>query len=147
MLNVIICEDDPTILATHRLIVKNYVKEHPELAIHIALATAKPAEVETYLAYNTGQKNLYLLAISFPDSKTRGLKLATMIRKYDYHAQIIFISEQSGLKKRAARQAGAWLDFIDQTTDTANQQARLHQDLCCLTICYPPCERMARLTS
>lgn len=92
LMNIVICEDNKELRMYYQLIIKNYIKDYPNVDMKIILSTANPRDVNIYMENHTKDIKFFLLDIEFPDSKIKGLDLATDIRKKDPKANIVFIT-------------------------------------------------------
>lgn len=129
MLNIIICEDEIELLQTYQLIVKNYIKDHPQVEIKIALATSNPRDVELYMADHPDDLKLYILDIEFPASKIRGIDLASKIRETDLNAKIIFVTTHEELSTLTFERKVEPLDYITKESGLTIVRERLNSGI------------------
>lgn len=90
MLSVFICEDDPIQLQQLETIVNTYIMIE-DYDMHIELATTNPYDLLDYMEKNEDPRGIYFLDIDFK-TDIDGIKLASIIRKKDIDAKIIFIT-------------------------------------------------------
>ena len=129
LLNIIICEDDETLRTYYQLIIKKYIKKHPEIEMKIIVSTGNPREVDIYMDHHNDDIKLFLLDIEFPDSKIKGIDLAINIRKKDTNAKIIFITTHEELTPMIFDRKVEPLDYIPKEIGITKIQKKLYQDL------------------
>lgn len=129
MLNIIICEDEIELLQTYQLIVKNYIKAHPQVKIQLVLATSNPRDVEIYMADHPNDLKLYILDIEFPASKIKGIDLASKIRETDLNAKIIFITTHEELSTLTFERKVEPLDYITKESGLNVVKKRLNSGI------------------
>ena len=129
LFNIIICEDDETLRTYYQLIIKKYIKKHPEIEMKIILSTGKPREVDIYMDHHGDDIKLFLLDIEFPDSRIKGIDLAINIRKKDTNAKIVFITTHEELTTMIFDRKIEPLDYIPKEIGIAEIQKKLYQDL------------------
>lgn len=108
LVKVVICENEVEQRNFLRLVITNYAMFH-EPSIRLVLTAGKPEEVLEYLSDN--QADCYFLDIEL-GSTMNGMDLASIIRKQDPLANIIFISMHADKLKLTFTYKLAALDFI-----------------------------------
>jgi len=129
LLNVVICEDNTELRNYYQLIIKNYIKEHRNIDMKIILSTPNPSDVDIYLKNNPNGITFYLLDIEFPDSKIKGIDLATKIRKNDLNSKIVFITTHEELVTMIFDRKVEPLDYIAKEKGIKIIQEKLYKDL------------------
>lgn len=129
LLNIIICEDDRTLRMYYQLIIKDYIKSHPDIDMKIMLSTGNPNDVNIYLDNNPKEMKFFLLDIEFPNSKIRGIDLATKIRKNDLNAKIVFITTHEELMPMIFERKVEPLDYITKEKGINNIKRKIYTDL------------------
>lgn len=129
LLNIIICEADLEIRNYLQLIIKNYIKLHPNIQMKIILSTSNPRDVEIYMETHSNDAKFLLLGVEFPSSKAKGIELATMVRKKDLTAKMVFITAHDQLPRLIFDKKIEPLDFFPKNSDFKNITKRLYDDL------------------
>lgn len=129
LLNIIICEDNRTLRMYYQLIIKDYIKSHPDVDMKIILSTGNPNDINIYLDNNPNEIKFFLLDIEFPDSKVRGIDLATKIRKNDLNAKIVFITTHEELMPMIFERKVEPLDYIAKETGINAIKEKIYTDL------------------
>lgn len=129
LLNIIICEDDKTLRMYYQLIIKDYIKSRPDIDMKIMLSTGNPNDVNIYLENNPDQMKFFLLDIEFPDSKIKGIDLATKIRKNDLDAKIVFVTTHEELMPMIFERKVEPLDYISKEKGIGAIKRKLYTDL------------------
>jgi len=129
LLNIVICEDNDELRNYYQLIIKNYIKERPTIEMKIILSTANPKDVNIYLESHSDDLTFYLLDIEFPDSKIKGIDLATQIRKCDLESKIVFITTHEELMTMIFDRKVEPLDYIAKENGIKVIEERLNKDL------------------
>lgn len=107
-MRVVICEDEIEHREFFELVIKNYSMFH-EPSINLVLNAASPGEILEFL--HNEKADCYFLDIEL-ESQIDGMKLASIIRKSDPFANIIFISMHADRLKLTFKYKLAALDFI-----------------------------------
>lgn len=129
LLNIIICEDNKTLRMYYQLIIKDYIKSRPDIDMKIIMSTGNPNDINIYLENNPNEMKFFLLDIEFPDSKIKGIDLATKIRKNDLNAKIVFITTHEELMPMIFERKVEPLDYIAKEAGIAAIQKKLYTDL------------------
>lgn len=129
LLNIILCEDDKNLLMYYRLIIKNYIKDHPQYDISFPIYTQNPREVESYLDTPPEGINFFILDIEFHDSQTRGLDLAEKIRKLSSIDKIVFLTSYDQFAKMTYERKLQSFDYITKDIGLTNIEKRIDDDL------------------
>lgn len=129
LLNIIICEDDLKLRMYYQLIIKKYIQQHPNIDMKIMLSTGNPKDVLLYMDNHADNLKFFLLDIEFPDSKIKGIDLATSIRKTDAEAKIVFITTHEELMPMIFDRKVEPLDYISKEIGLEKIQDKLFQDL------------------
>jgi len=129
LLNIIICEDNETLRMYYQLIIKDYIKEHPEVDMKIVISTGNPRDIDIYMENHTNDIKFFLLDIEFPDSKVKGIDLAVNIRKQDSNAKIVFITTHEELTPMIFDRKVEPLDYIAKEIGLNAIKIKLYQDL------------------
>lgn len=129
LLNIIICEDNKTLRVYYQLMIKEYIKSHPETEMKIVLSTGNPSDVELYIGSHPNDIKFYLLDIEFPDSKIKGIDLATKIRAKDLDAKIVFITTHEELTTMIFDRKVEPLDYIPKEIGLEKIKEKLYTDL------------------
>ena len=90
LLSVFICEDNPTQLQQLENVIKTYIMIE-DYDMHIELSTTNPYELIDYMEQTEDVRGIYFLDIDF-EMELDGIKLASLIRKKDIDAKIIFMA-------------------------------------------------------
>lgn len=90
ILDILICEDNHNQRAQLENIIKCQL-ERLSLDYKIVLSAGTTEEVEKYLAKSDNSQRIYFLDVEL-DQEESGLKLGSIIRKYDENGYIIFVS-------------------------------------------------------
>lgn len=129
LLNIMICEDNEKLRMYYQLIIKDYIKKHPEVDMKIVLSTGNPRDIDIYMESHTNDIKFFLLDIEFPDSRTRGIDLAVNIRKQDANAKIVFITTHEELTTMIFDRKVEPLDYIAKEIGLDAIKHKLYQDL------------------
>ena len=129
LLNIIICEDNKTLRTYYKLIIKNYINEHPKTEMKVVLSTGNPRDVDIYMEHHNSDIKFFLLDIEFPDSKVKGIDLATNIRKKDANAKIVFITTHEELTTMIFDRKVEPLDYIAKEIGLKEIQKKIYKDL------------------
>lgn len=129
LLNIIICEDNKALRMYYQLMIKDYIKEHLSIEMKIILSTGNPNDVNLYMDSHPDDIKFFLLDIEFPDSKIKGIDLATNIRKQDLNAKIVFITTHEELTTMIFDRKVEPLDYISKEIGFDGIQTKLYQDL------------------
>jgi len=129
LMNIVICEDNEELRMYYQIIIKNYIKDHPNVDMKIILSTANPKDVDIYMENHINDIKFFLLDIEFPDSKIKGLDLATDIRKKDSKANIVFITTHEELTPMIFERKVKPLDYIAKEIGLKKIKAKLYDDL------------------
>lgn len=129
LLNIIICEDNKALRMYYQLMIKDYIKMHPEVDMKIILSTGNPRDVDIYMENHDNDIKFFLLDIEFPDSKIKGIDLATDIRKKDLNAKIVFITTHEELTTMIFDRKVEPLDYIAKEIGFDAIKNKLYQDL------------------
>lgn len=129
LLNIIICEDNKALRTYYQYMIKEYIKTHPGVDMKIILSTANPKEVTLYMESHPHDTKFFLLDIEFPESKMRGIDLATSIRQQDLNAKIVFITTHEELTPMIFERKVEPLDYISKEIGLEAIKSKLFQDL------------------
>lgn len=129
MLNIIICEDNKNLRIYYQMIIKDYIRNNPERNIKIVLSTGNPKDISIYLNSNSNELNFFLLDIEFPDSKIKGIDLATEIRNNDLNSKIVFITTHEELMPMIFERKVEPLDYISKESGIKKVKEKLCNDL------------------
>ena len=95
----------------------------------IMLSTGNPNDVNIYLENNPDQMKFFLLDIEFPNSKIKGIDLATKIRKNDLDAKIVFVTTHEELMPMIFERKVEPLDYISKEKGISVIKRKLYTDL------------------
>ncbi|CAJ1191119.1 Accessory gene regulator protein A [Companilactobacillus paralimentarius] len=129
LMNIVICEDNEELRMYYQLIIKNYIKDHLNVDMKIILSTANPRDVDIYMENHINDIKFFLLDIEFPDSKIKGIDLATSIRKKDSKANIVFITTHEELTPMIFERKVEPLDYIAKEIGLKGIKEKLYRDL------------------
>lgn len=129
LLNIIICEDNKELRIYYQLMIKDYIKKHPNIDMKIILSTGNPNDVNIYMESHTNEAKFFLLDIEFPDSKIRGIDLATKIRQQDLNSKIVFITTHEELTTLIFDRKVEPLDYISKEVGLDGIKKKLYKDL------------------
>jgi two-component system response regulator AgrA len=130
MLNVIICEDNPTQLENMNNNVRNYITAN-KYNIDIAVSTTNPTEVLNYLEAHPKQTSIYILDVDL-QHEINGLALASQIRKADTFGAIIFVTTHLELLPLTFKYKMEAMDYIIKDRP-AEVETRIQE---CIDIAY-----------
>ncbi|WP_338232129.1 LytR/AlgR family response regulator transcription factor [Companilactobacillus muriivasis] len=129
LLNILICEDNEKLRMYYQLIIKDYIKKHPEVEMKIVMSTGNPRDIDIYMESHINDIKFFLLDIEFPDSRIKGIDLATKIRKKDANAKIVFITTHEELTTMIFDRKVEPLDYIAKEIGLDAIRNKLYQDL------------------
>ncbi|GEO63865.1 LytR/AlgR family response regulator transcription factor [Companilactobacillus nantensis] len=129
LLNIIICEDNEELRMYYQLMIKDYIKKHPNISMKIILSTGNPNDVSIYMESHPNDIKFFLLDIEFPDSKIKGIDLATKIRQQDLNSKIVFITTHEELTTLIFDRKVEPLDYIAKEIGLDGIKKKLYQDL------------------
>ena len=130
LLSVFICEDNPTQLQQLENVIKTYIMIE-DYDMHIELSTTNPYELIDYMEQTEDVRGIYFLDIDF-EMELDGIKLASLIRKKDIDAKIIFITTHSDLLSLTFTYKVEAMDYIIKD-DPKLIRKRIHE---CLDISH-----------
>ena len=111
MMHVLICEDDLGQRAQIESIVSRHIATE-DVEMELILSTGNPIEVLNYLKIHPDKRGLYFLDIDLQHREMDGMELATIIRKTDPYAKIVFITTHSEKAYLTYKHKLGALDFI-----------------------------------
>lgn len=128
MINVFLCDDEPTLLKNYSEIVTNFAQSHPNTT-EITLKTKNGYELLVFLKESHFQGGLYFLDIDLANDQLNGIDLALEIRKLDSYAQIAFISTHEELLKETIQRRINILNFIYKEDGLESVRAMIQETL------------------
>ena len=110
MLSVFICEDNPTHLHRLEKVIETIIMIE-DYDMKLELSTTNPDKIITHMNTNPHLRGVYFLDIDL-DHSMNGIELASIIRKKDIDAKIIFITTHSELLSLTFTYKIEALDYI-----------------------------------
>ena len=110
MLNVFICENDPSYRKWAEQIINNFIISQ-DCQIDLVLSSPQPTDVLEHLRAHAVTSGLYLLDVDL-GTDINGIELASEIRKRDVSATIVFVTTQSELAHLTFQYKVEAMDYI-----------------------------------